>query len=478
MRKYNRFQDNNTGTMAGFLGGSGLRRLLALACVMVLVVLQCFVVAPALTGQVHAAADLDYTAIYPNDLVITQTNSSWAKNVSTKDIVIGEDEEGNPITVKGRQLSKILNNAKLKNNESVNLVTSGGGAGGVDPEEVYLVDDDGSWKWCIDGEMMLHDDEVQSIEVVRSKNPIKYSKKPKASNKSPKVGETITISYSLDIDDFFRNSDEYKDNADEYTRLKWSANKKVSLSSKETSGTSGSVSATIKKNGSIEIKVKSECEWADLSNLNKTVSVKGKATTTTTTTRYTTRPYTPYRPTTRSGGGTIKGSSGTSGTPTTATRPSNNTDETLAPSFQTITVKEVFLTATTEQDEPIYYDENGNPIMDENEQDTEDGELDDPNSGVTLPAAAGSAAVAVAACGAGAVGRVRRFRKDMSDAVLAAAGSTAAAGKDDGRQKFQRGHNAKTTGTDGEAPGTQAGPNAKNTGEETSRNPLKKFRRK
>ena len=190
-----------------------------------------------------------------------------------------------------------------------------------------------------------------------------------------------------------------------------------------------------------------------------TVSVTVKERKTSSYTRSTYRPtYHTYRPTRSSN--TIR-TSGTGATrPTTATRPTE-TVSTAAPSFQTMKVKEVYLTPV-EQD-PYGGDEFGDEFTDEGTDENMDDENYD-EDGVTFPAAAGSAAVAVAACGAGAVGRVRKFHIDMGDISSAkdiAAGGDGGMGGD--------GQSTETTGDAGEGEGKSS--------EKRSRNPLKKFRK-
>ena len=156
----------------------------------------------------------------------------------------------------------------------------------------------------------------------------------------------------------------------------------------------------------------------------------------------------------------------------------------MAPSFQTITVKQVFLTPATPAEEEVQYDEYGNPIEDEGTDDQNSEEEWD-EDGVGVPAAAGSAAVAAAACGVGAVGRVRRFRHDMGGSIAAAMSTAAGEG---GKRKFPG--FKKSGSTDAADAAKEAADPTKNAGEAAgsagaekggradSKNPLKKFRRK
>ena len=80
-----------------------------------------------------------------------------------------------------------------------------------------------------------------------------------------------------------------------------------------------------------------------------------------------------------------------------------------------MTVKEVTLTSAQMPDS-TYEDEYTDDSYDDGDYyDDEDvyGEEDWDEDGVDIGTGVGSAAVAAAACGVGAVGRVRRFRSDM-----------------------------------------------------------------
>ena len=593
-----------TGRGAGLLKASagrisGPRRLLALLCVLVLAVLQCFVVIPAFTGQAHAAADVDFKANYNHDFSVTQSNHTWITNAPTeKDIKIdydtGEvDEEGNPIietkTYKGRRLSTVLKNAKLKDNKSVRV----NGKKIDNPTAAWLVEIDGVW--VLYYQKQLSEAAVDTIEVNRGRDALKITE-AKADKENPLKGDEVTISYSIDVDDFYKNSDEFKDHQDQILGLEWkSSSNRISPRTTRTNDREGSFTVKVEKAGDISIFVKSTYDYADLSYLGegtevafkskkpkltvkpKTVKLeigkysdtleakdgagnkielsdltwvssdekvaevsngaihgvgKGDATITitskaesskgatatikvkvveqeTTTTKSTTR-YSGgggYRPT-YSGYHPITRSTSSTGAPTTATRPPlDYSTSNLSPSFQTITVKEVFLTPMSQEtmeDDTIYYDEYGNPIEDESmdEEGWEDEEWDEEGDwdedGVSIPAAAGSAAVAVAACGAGAVGRIRRFRIDMGPAVAAAIKGAAAAGGDGddgndkegakGKMKFLRGRGKAAGSVEGPAKAGSAdagapkvtGADEKTTGkgETKSRNPLNKIRRK
>ena len=92
---------------------------------------------------------------------------------------------------------------------------------------------------------------------------------------------------------------------------------------------------------------------------------------------------------------------------------------------QTITVKEIHLgEAVEEQPEETYEDAYDETDGTSEEDYAEETKLD-------FGPAAGSAAVAIAACGAGAVGRIRRFRADTTPIDLAAAQTTSGDGPKD-----------------------------------------------
>ena len=227
---------------------------------------------------------------------------------------------------------------------------------------------------------------------------------------------------------------------------------KVSIKERE------SKTCTVKYNG--QSILGTSCTWTSKSNSVATVSASGliwgvKAGKTTVTVKYKgltvsvpvtvkqaqtstySRPsYSSYhRPSYSYTRSSLHPTTGTGATSrTTATRPlateTTETAQTAAPSFQTMTVKEVYLTP---MEEDPYSDDGGEEDWEDEGWDEEDSEEDYDDDGVSFPAAAGSAAVAVAACGAGAVGRVRKFHADMGGAVIA--GAVKAAG--DGKRRFR-----------------------------------------
>ena len=521
------------------------RRILAVFCVVCMAALQCMVVLPAMTEDVHAAdPKVDFTADY-NGIQGTRSNSSWITTANSKQIEIlpeEKDEEGNVISeavvVTGYQLSSILKNAKLS---SCNEVYAGMDI--ADRGSAYLYKNKDSNTWQLYYEDMDQGIVVDEIYAVMGKYPIKI-KSAKASDTKPVKGQKVTINYSLEVDEFFKGTDEYKDNKEDYLSIDWTAsNSKVSPTSTNTASTSGNFTLEVKSSGKVTItpqsgylnnsvkitlsgkepkltatpsKVKlkvneiktitvkddsgtvsySYLTWSSsnskvasvtssgvirgLSKGTATVTVKSSApsskgktakvsVTVSSSSSGGSGGYTSYRPTNRTGGtitrATVKRPS------TTATRPTTP-GQTLTPSFQTMTVKEVYLTSTNPYEGAEYYDEYGNPVdeygdpIDEDEWDEEDEDWDE--DGVSVPQAAGSAAVAAAACGAGVVGRIRRFKFDMSSAAIAAVvGKTTAAG---GKGKNNSGRNSKADEAKDEV--------GKKAGKKESRNPLNKIRRK
>lgn len=508
------------------------RRILAAFCVVCIALLQCFVLMPAASDGVHAdAGEVTFRANYhPNDeksIGAALENKTYITSASKGDTG-AVDDEGKPI--KGYILSSVLSKAHM---DGKNVLVNGNPVSNT--SKAWLVDDGNSWVlYDADG---VYVDGVDMIEADLDKKPIEITD-VSSSDSKPYKGDKVTIKYKLKVDTFFKNSDNYSDDA---LSLNWIAsNGKISPESTTTNDTSGSFTVTVKESGEVTISPEagdpefsyldgskkvtlsgkdtkltvkpssvsltvgesktctvkyngksvsnSECEWSSkpssvatvssglirgvkagkatvtvkYNGKSATVSVTVKERKTSSTTRYTRSTYRPtyhtYRPTRSSN--TIR-TSGTGATrPTTATRPTE-TVSTAAPSFQTMKVKEVYLTPV-EQD-PYGGDEFGDEFTD----DGTDENMDDENydeDGVTFPAAAGSAAVAVAACGAGAVGRVRKFHIDMGDISSAkdiAAGGDGGMGGD--------GQSAEATGDAGEGEGKSS--------EKRSRNPLKKFRK-
>lgn len=495
MRTHNRLTSSEVSRFAGTrTRNPGTRRLLALLCVACLVLLQCFVISPAISGQAHAADKLTIDAEYQDEAstYARQTvDKSWLEAIETVGDATLTDEEGNETEVSGPTLAAILKETGISSKVDKVVVGDAEISNWKNPD--YFLVLDGDTYQLYEGDKLVAED-VGNIYVKRASGlqPVSFSSKPASNKTSPTVGDTIKVTYKLSVDKFYKKSDDYdKDTA---TKLTWSGNSKVKLQSKSSTGTSGSIKAKVTKSGSITITPSSEA-FPELTEGVK-VSFTGQNTTTTTKAPTTTRStYTPYRPTTRSGG-IVSRTTGTTGTPTTATRPTETssgstdstdpsastdpTESTAAPSFQTISVKEVYLTAPEPDPyDPLNPDDSGD-WTDVDDIDIDDGEdTDDADSGVTFPAAAGSAAVAVAACGAGAVGRVRRFRLDMGDVAAAAGASETAA---DGKRRFLRG--GGKTDADKSAAGAKAGRPAKAAksaaagSEKAGRNPLKKLRKK
>ena len=480
------------------------RRILAVFCVICIAVMQCFVIVPAVTEEVHAAEDVDFRANYNTGYSVLQGDKGWIKAGKTKTITI-PDEEGNPIEVKGYVLSSVLSKAKL---DGGSVYVNGNSIS--DPSNFILVDEGGAWMLYDEGGLAVEN--VDLIESDLNKAPIKLTK-VSADKKKAYKGDEVTISYKLEVDSFFKNTDEYNNNKEDILELNWNAsNSKVSPETTTTNSTSGSFKVKVKNSGEVTIspeagdsdfnyldgsktvtlsgkkpklvvKPKSvsikeresktctvkyngqsvlgtSCTWTSKSNSIATVSASGliwgvKAGKTTVTVKYKgltvsvpvtvkqaqtttySRPsYSSYhRPSYSYTRSSLHPTTGTGATSrTTATRPlateTTETAQTAAPSFQTMTVKEVYLTP---MEEDPYSDDGGEEDWEDEGWDEEDSEEDYDDDGVSFPAAAGSAAVAVAACGAGAVGRVRKFHADMGGAVIA--GAVKAAG--DGKRKFR-----------------------------------------
>lgn len=143
-------------------------------------------------------------------------------------------------------------------------------------------------------------------------------------------------------------------------------------------------------------------------------TLKATKTATTTKYKYTTRKY--------SGGGVTRSTriNATGGETTSSLPPT----VTYAPD-RTITVKEVFLGGKVEDDQQESQNPWDDSYSDQNDDGSDDWTETEMQEEISLDfgPAAGSAAVAVAACGAGVVGRIRRFRVDTR-AVDAAASQT------------------------------------------------------
>lgn len=497
---------------------SGLyRRILAAVCVVCLAAMQCFLLMPAMSGNTFASDKVNFEG----------TANGYDGSLVTEEKSISLD--------KGESLKKHLKVAGVSVDD-ISTLTIDGEDPGADYDSIIFDKKDGDkvWYYKDDPETVYPLSSV-SFEMNEGYNPV-----TSVSINAPetvKGGETITLKsgsgYTVKGDSFFKKNGyssfiawtidgakkyEVKDSSVKITAgdagteiylflesANDSAEASISVEASDLTVSPSSVSIYTGESKKITVKdgsgklKKGDVSWkssntkiATVSSEGKikgvkagkcTVTVTSKAATSkgkkakvsvtvlqkSTTTRYTSRPY---RPTT--GGGGVTGTK-TSTQMTTATRPGESTP-TETPSFQTITVKEVFLTEATPMDPyggVTQYDENGNPT-DDSTNDLNDLEED---NGVTFPAAAGSAAVAVAACGAGVVGRVRRFKFDMSPAAAAAAVIGAVA--DDGKRKFSRGRDADAKA----GPDTAAGAASKKptdpagTEEKKSRNPLKKFRK-
>lgn len=496
---------------------SGLyRRILAAVCVVCLAAMQCFLLMPAMSGNTFASDKVNFEG----------TANGYDGSLVTEEKSISLD--------KGESLKKHLKVAGVSADD-ISTLTIDGEDPGSDYDSIIFDKKDGEkvWYYNDDPETVYPLSSV-SFEMNEGYNPVSS-----VSINAPDTmqgGDTITLKsgsgYTVKGDSFFKKDGfssfiawtvdgakkyEVKDTSVKITAgdagteihlfletTNDSAEASISVEASDLTVSPSSVSMytgeskkVTAKDGSGKLK-KGDVSWkssntkiATVSSEGKIKGVKaGKCTITatskaatskgktakvsvtvlqkSTTTRYTTRPI---RPT----GGGVTGTTKPTQM-TTATRPGESLP-TETPSFQTITVKEVFLTEASPTDPyggVTQYDENGNPI-DDSANDLNDLEED---NGVTFPVAAGSAAVAVAACGAGVVGRVRRFKFDMSPAAAAAAVIGAVA--DDGKRKFSRGRDADAkAGPDTSADTASKKPaDPAGTEEKESRNPLKKFRRK
>ena len=434
------------------------RRILAVVLVACLAVLQCMLLSPALTEKSYAAGDISVEAEYQDDA------GTYAAQTLSGSTVSGLKQHSETIKIKDEETGEVVEEYEVSGPELETILGKTGISSKVDKiivggyeikdnwksDRYFLAIEGGSYN-LYEGKNLLVEG-VDYIYVKRSSGlkPVSFKSKPASNKTNPTVGDTIKISYKLSVDEFYKKSDGF--NMDEATRLTWSDKKKVNLKNKTTTGTSGTVKAVVKKPGAIKIKPKSD-SFPELTD-NVSVSFTGLNT----TTRPTTRTYSGYRPSYTPTRSTYTGGTTRSTTPmTTAPRPSETTQTTMAPSYQTIRVKEVYL---MEVYDPVdssedQWGEDGGWTEDEWEDDTTDetyDEEDPEDNGVTFPAAAGSAAAALAACGAGAVGRVRRFRLDMGPTADAAVETPAA-----------------------DAPSEPASDGGK---KKSDKNPLKKFRRK
>lgn len=482
------------------------RRVLAVFCAVCIALLQCFVVMPAVTDGVHAGGSLDIVGQFDGkkqkdsyggsidgtvknvleefDVTLSEIDSIWSDNDSLGNLSLDDkivEEDGNYYIVVGTQesddggtedilekinkiefqmvgdyspikklyinsIGKVKANAektlkygsdygvksgddffKDKYKDLIKATTEGASSESIDSDSISFTAGKAGTKVTVTIE-----DKTNGNHVSKSANVVSKTLTVSPTSMKLTIGRSGSITAKNDTGTISGSS------------LTWKiSDKKVATVS------NGYVTA--KKKGSATITVKDK---------ESGLSAKVKVTVTEAQTHSYSRPtYNTYHPTRSSN--TIR-TSGTGATqPTTATRPTE-TISTAAPSFQTMKVKEVYLTPL-EQD-PYGGDEFGDESSkDEDASDWDESE-DYDDDGVTFPAAAGSAAVAVAVCGAGAVGRVRKFHIDMVDPSSvkdAAAGGDGSMGGD--------GQSAETTGDAGEGEGEGS--------EKRSRNPLKKFRK-
>ena len=426
---------------------------------------------PVLTERSYAAGDITVDAEYQDDsstYASQNLSGSTLNDLKHHSEKIVDEETGEEFELSGPTLKSILNKTGISSKVD-KVIVGGYEVDGWSNEKIFLVDEGGSYN-LYKGKDLLTEG-VDNIYVRRSSDlkPVSFKSRPTSNKTTPTVGETIKISYKLNVDEFYKKSDGF--NMEQATKLTWSANKKVTLKTKTTSGTSGHVKAVVKKPGTIKISPNSQ-EFSSMTD-GVYVSFTGMNT----TTRPTTRTYSTYRPTYTTRSTYTVGTTRSTAPMTTATRPSETT-ETMAPSYQTIRVKEVYLMETTAPVDPeeklseddVWYDDD--TWEDETTDDTTIDETVDEeepqDNGVSFPAAAGSAAAALAACGAGAVGRIRRFRADMGPLTDAPTADTSSANPP----------TAKTPTAETSATETPADSLSRGSEKKSDKNPLKKFRRK
>ena len=459
------------------------RRVLAGLCAVCMIALQCFMLGTINPEKVYAATDgITIKVTYNNgkDATLDISNKKL-KDKSTEKTI--SDDEGNNVQIKGVNVQDILKDYKITSG-SVSLISSSGSPISVDGDTMIVLQIDGtdvsSYQAYSKNDKISDLKEIEdTVEVSKDTQPVTFKSGPSPDKKDPTVGDEIKITYTLQIDDFYKISDGYDE--EKATKLTWSGSSGLEILTPTTTGITGTARAKVKNKGSLSITANSDY----MESGGKSTTVNGKPTTKPTTKKPTTKKPTTKKPTTkkpttnksttkksttkpttrattrattrRSGGGggyyrptrsTYRPTTRTSSTvrPTTATRPTTSntaTGPTAAPSFQTIKVKEVTLGARVpdpaEQEEYGYDDQWDDEGWDDEEWEDEEWDED----GVTFGAAAGSAAVAAAACGAGAVGRVRRFRVDMSGSSLAEGMTTSADGPGKGSGASAKGEEPK-----------------------------------
>ncbi|MBQ9014632.1 MAG: Ig-like domain-containing protein [Firmicutes bacterium] len=427
-------------------------------------------------SKVLKKADLDGSNVLVNGNPVSDTSKAWLVEDGSSWVLYDEageyvenvnmieaDLDKNPISItkvkaskskpyKGEKVKISYNmdvdpffehSDEYKNNKSRILELQWKASNGnVSPESTTTNDKSGSFEITIkeSGEVAISPESTDSDFSYLNDG----SHTVTLSGKAPKL-TVKPKSVSMTVGDFKSCTVKYNGETVSNSSCTWS-----SKSSSIATVTSGSIRAV--KAGKTTVTVK----YKGLS-ANVSVTVKERK-----TSSYSRSTYTPYRPSVRSSYTARTTGTGAT-TPTTATRPTE-TISTAAPSFQTISVKEVYLTPASQ--DPYQEDEWGDAWDDGEDWDDEDWdeEEDWDEDGVTFPAAAGSAAVAAAACGAGVVGRVRRFHVDMGPAAEDIESGAGGDGSADGPD------------ADSEADAEDTG-KAEGGTEKRSRNPFRKFRK-
>lgn len=399
------------------------RRILALTCALAIALLQCAVIMTVGTEEVSAASqDVKVKAIssgkYGNDI---PTDVKTYKVVTTTIPVKGGGEPvdpedptspTNPKTVEGVKVSSIKQKVGLSDGDA-----------GLDDDDVLVKNGDSYEVYKKSGDVWeaqtTHDsiieidmgkyDPVESISV----NPSSLSL---GRNKSGTL--TATINYKQDIFN-------YSGSDAKYVKLKWSVTNKNATVTVNKSDQKKATVKMGKKGGAYAVNILDE-------NSGKNTQVKddgkGATTTTTTTTKSKTKSKTKtgtkkpgttkYRHTTSKYRTFATRSPGAS-TATTTTGTTTVPTVTYTPD-RTITVKEVYLgqEIQEEQQQNPYEEMYEDPYATDESSTTNDWE--DMDTSVDFGPAASSAAAAAAVCGAGAIGRIRRFRVDTKTVVSAA----------------------------------------------------------
>ena len=404
--------------------GTGRRagRIAAVWCILCVFVLQCFAVVTILPQEVFAAEGFKIEVKYKNGNTVKTTVSSddlleWSEELVPATIKTTDaDGVETEVEIGALCIGQILSTAGIDYSdvEKVTYSTSGSTKSTKDYNKAFLilpgVIDDSVKFYCITG-----DGKTSPIDGFSAKksNTSEVSGLTISSTLSLVVGKKGTITANVSL------GDDYSGHGGKTPKIKWSSNN-TSVATVDSNG-----KVTAKKAGTATI-------TATVGDLSKTckVTVKKKETTTTTTKattkkhtsnryRYTTRHtkrhnYNYRRYTRRYTSSYTRPSTSTSNSASTTTQTSAS-DTALEPAPGMMTVKEVTLTGAQLPQEDPYEDEFAeDESWDEEDEWAEDEEGEEwETASVDFGTGVGSAAVAALACGAGAVGRVRRFRTDM-----------------------------------------------------------------